>query len=111
FLPNTLLSNIALVNFYNFVEVGRKSRTGSSDRKLIHHDREISLLIEIINIIKPNIIILQSKSLRGYFASAIKSKINTTTEIFAGYHPSVLGKGIKYRNPKLYIENLLINSL
>ncbi len=110
-LPNTLLSNIALVNFYNFVEIGRESRTGASDRELIHRNREISLLIEIINIIKPNVIILQGKSLRGYFTNEIKSKINTATEIFGGYHPSIFGRRIKYQNPKLYIENLLLNRI
>ncbi len=120
-LPKNVLSYISLINFYNFVTVGRgfkidekeqkknekEGRTGGSDRIFINPQSEIELLTNIINTIKPNIIIVQSKTLKGYFLNHIKPKISYDSDIYIGYHPSVFGRGIKYRNPNLYIENLL----
>lgn len=117
-LPTNVLSYISLINFYNFVTIGRgfkinekdekRGRAGDSDRKFINPNpqSEIELLINTINIIKPNIIIVQSKTLKGYFLNLIKPKISYDLDIYIGYHPSAFGRGIKYRNPNLYIENL-----
>ncbi len=51
-LPQNVLKHIALLNFYNFVTVGRKDRTGGSDRKLVFEKDEINLLIQTINTLK-----------------------------------------------------------
>lgn len=106
-LPKDVLSYVSLINFYNFVTIGRKDRTGDSDRIFINQKSEIELLTNIINIIRPNIIIVQSKNLKNYFLYLIKPKINYDLDIYIGYHPSVFGRGIKYRNPNAYIDNLL----
>src|SRR5690606_19264713 len=103
-LPKNVLSHISLINFYNFVTVGRVERTGGNDRNFINPQSEIELLINTINTIKPNIIIVQSKTktLKDYFLNHIKPEISYDLDIYIGYHPSVFGRGIKYRNPKLY---------
>lgn len=109
FLPRNVLSYISLINFYSFVTIGRQERTGNNDRIFVNRDSEIQLLIEIIKTISPNIIIVQSKILKQYFSNQIRDKIDPNTEIFIGYHPSIFGRGIKYRKPKLYIEDLINN--
>lgn len=106
-LPQEVLSYITLINFYSFVTVERIERTGDSDRVFVNEKVELENLINIINAIAPDIIIVQSKSLRNYFKNIIQSKLSNKTEIFIGYHPSVFGRGIKNRIPKNYIKNLL----
>jgi len=108
-LPQDVLSYISLINFYNFVTIGRKERTGGSDRNFINEKDEIELLINIINTINPDVIIVQSKTLMNYFKNLIKPKISEKTEIFIGYHPSIFGRGIKNRIPKNYIKDLIEN--
>jgi hypothetical protein len=110
-LPQDVLSNISLINFYNFVKIGRVRRTGDSDRIFIEEKTEIQLLIDIINTINPDKIIIQSKSLRNYFINYIKPNISEKIELFVGYHPSVFGRGIKYRKPIEYINNLMKGKL
>jgi hypothetical protein len=104
-LPQEVLTHISLINFYNFVSVGRTERTGGNDRIFVNETLELELLTNIINSIKPDIIVVQSTTLRNYFKK-IKPKISDSIEIFVGYHPSIFGRGIKYRIPKNYIENL-----
>ena len=110
-LPLDVLSKIAMINFYNYVTVARKDRTGGNDRFILNEASELKLLINIINEIRPDTIIVQSKSLKGYFKNKIKPLIEHETEIYVSYHPSVFGRGIKYRNPKLHIENLINSKL
>lgn len=106
-LPQNVLKHIALLNFYNFVTVGRKDRTGGSDRKLVFEKDEINLLIQTINTLKPDVIIVQSKTLVNYFKNLIKPNIPKNTDIYIGFHPSVFGRGIKNRIPKNYVNNLI----
>lgn len=108
-IPNNVLSNIALINFYNFVTIGRSERTGSDDRVFIDKIKELALLSEIINELKPDVIVVQSKSLKTYFKNNIKQKLNYNPDIFISFHPSVFGRGIKYRNPKLHIDEMLLS--
>jgi hypothetical protein len=124
-LPKNVLSYISLINFYSFVTVGRgcemdergqkigkkEERTGGSDRIFINRQSEINLLVEIINTVKPNVIVVQSQTLRKCFRDEIKPKINYDLDIYIGYHPSVFGRGIKYRNPNIYMESLLKGKL
>lgn len=110
-LPQDVLSNISLINFYNFVTIKRKDRVGRNDRNFLNEKKELELLTEIIKTVNPGIIIVQSKTLKNYFNNVIKPKISNKTDIYVGYHPSIFGRGIKYRNPKKYIENLLSNKL
>jgi hypothetical protein len=106
-LPKEVLSYISLVNFYNFVTIGRIDRTGGDDRSFLDQEKEIQLLIDTIKIITPDIIIVQSRSMRNYFVNKIKPNTNNNIEIFIGVHPSIFGRGIKYRRPKNYIKNLI----
>lgn len=106
-LPQDVLSNISLINFYNFVTVGREARTGGNDRNFINEKKELQLLTDIIKTVNPDVIIVQSKTLKNYFKNIIKPNISDKIDIYIGYHPSVFGRGIKYRNPKKYIDNLL----
>mgnify|MGYP001266305477 CR=1 FL=1 len=110
-LPQDVLSNISLINFYNFVTVGRETRTGGNDRNFINEKIELELLTNIIKTINPDIIVVQSKTLSNYFKNIIKPNIPDEIDIYIGYHPSVFGRGIKYRNPKKYIENLLAEKI
>lgn len=105
-LPNDVLDYIALVNFYSFVTVGREGRSGDNDRCFIDEQKEIQLLIDTIKTISPDVIIVQSRSLQGYFTNLIKPMINPSTEIYVGVHPSILGSNIHLRKPKSYIEDL-----
>lgn len=107
-LPKNVLSYISLINFYSFVTIGRQERTGNNDRFFMNEKSEIKLLINIINTISPDVIIVQSKSLKYHF-NYIINEIDNKIEIYIGYHPSVFGRGIKYRKPKLYIEDLINN--
>lgn len=110
-VPTNVLSNIAMINFFNYVTVGRTQRTGGNDRFLLNETSELKLLVNIINEIKPDTIIVQSKTLKGFFRDKIKPFIKGDTDIFVSYHPSVFGRGIKYRNPKLHIADLLKNKI
>lgn len=110
-MPKELLSNIALINFYNFVTKGRKARSNGNDRFFIDETKELQFLIDIINSVSPDVVIIQSKSLKNYFKNKIKPNISDKIDLYCGYHPSVFGRGIKYRNPKKYIENLLESKL
>jgi hypothetical protein len=105
-LPKDVLSYISLINFYNFVTVGRNARTGGNDRLFIEEKTEIQLLIDIIKTTSPDIIIVQSKSLKKYFVNCIKPNISSETEIYVGVHPSIFGRGINYRKPINYIKHL-----
>jgi len=105
-LPKEVLSYISLVNFYNFVTVGRTERTGGNDRCFLDEKKEIQLLIDTIRLITPDIIVVQSKSLKGYFSNQIKPNINPGVEIYVGVHPSIFGRGINFRRPANYIKNL-----
>jgi len=106
-LPQEVLSNISLINFFNFVTVGREARTGGNDRNFINEKKELALLTDIIKTINPDIIIVQSKTLKNYFKNIIKPNISDKIDIYIGYHPSVRFGLIEYRNPKKYVENLL----
>lgn len=106
-LPNSVLSHIALINFYSFVTKGRNERLGNTDRKFIDGQKELQLISDTINILKPDVVVVQSPTIRNYFQNIIKPKLTYKSEIYCGFHPSILGKNIKYRNPKLYIEHLL----
>ena len=68
-------------------------------------------IVDIINEINPDTIIVQSKTLNGYFRNKIKPFIEGNTDIYVSYHPSVFGRGIKYRNPKLHIADLIKNKI
>ena len=105
-LPKDVLSYISLVNFYNFVTVGRTERTGGNDRYFLDEKKEIQLLVDTIKIITPDIIVVQSKSLRNYFLKQIKPNVNQSIEIYVGVHPSIFGRGINYRRPANYIKDL-----
>jgi len=110
-VPKDVLSNVAMINFYNYVTIGRTERTGGNDRFLLNEASELKLLVDIINEIKPDTIIVQSKTLKGYFRNKIKPFIEGNTDIYISYHPSVFGRGIKYRNPKLHIADLIKNKI
>ena len=110
-LPQDVLSYISLVNFYNFVTVGRDSRTGDKDRNIINDELESQLLINIINVTKPNVIIVQSKTLSNYLKEVIIPHISSNTKIYVTYHPSVIGRLIQYRIPKNYIKDILDNEI
>jgi hypothetical protein len=105
-ISDDLLSSFAVVNFYSFVTIKREKAAGGKDRLFVKKDIEIQHLIDVINTINPDIIVVQSTSLKKYFEN-IKGKIeNESTEIYIGYHPATFGRNIKYRNPKLYFEKL-----
>ena len=110
-VPTDVLSNVAMINFYNYVTIGRTERTGGNDRFLLNEASELQLLVDIINEINPDTIIVQSKTLNGYFRNKIKPFIEGNTDIYVSYHPSVFGRGIKYRNPKLHIADLIKNKI
>lgn len=93
------LAYIALTNFYKYVTINRKNRSGNADRISINQAEE-KLLLEEIDILDPEIIICQSqefKSKREFFKSVNKQRI-----IYIGNHPSSRAKGI--RIPKKLIK-------
>lgn len=108
-LPADVLSYISLVNFYNFVTVGRAGRAGGSDRVFLDEPKEIQLLIDIIGVITPDIIIVQSKGLKHSFVNKIKQRIDPKIEIYVGVHPSIFGRNINLRRPINYMKDLLEN--
>jgi len=62
----------------------------------------LKLLQATIDILKPDVIVVQSLSLRNYFKQLSLDGI----DVFVGFHPSVFGRNIKYRLPNKYIEHL-----
>jgi hypothetical protein len=107
-LDNEILSSFAIVNLYSFVTQNRKKRTGNKDRVFIDKQIEKQHLIDLINTMNPDIIVVQSKdkSVEGYIKEVGESIKNRNTKIYIRYHPAVFGRNIKYRQPKIYFDNL-----
>ena len=105
-MPKEVLSNISLINFYNFVEIGREKRVGNSDRKFLNKKAELKLVIDILNVLKPNDIIVQGFPIHKFFNNEIKSKLDFNCKLYNVIHPSVFGRYIKYQIPNNYFKHL-----
>lgn len=110
-LPTDVLSHISLINFYNFVKVGRKARTGDSDRTFLNRKKEVQLLRDVINILEPEQIVIHGKGIHNVFKSEIIPHLNRKTTVYPVVHPSIIGRGIHLRNPRKYIEHLEANKM
>jgi hypothetical protein len=95
-LPEDVLKNVSLTNYGKFVNAGEGSR------KSMMELADVELLKDEIDILQPDIIVLQGKKLH-WLADRLKASGRV---IYRGYHPSVIGRAIKYRIPANYIENL-----
>lgn len=110
-LPNDVLQNIAQINFFNFVEVGRLKRSGDKDRKFIDMKSEIQLNIELINKLMPDEIIVHGIKIHNLFKSEIIPRIKHKCNIYLVMHPSVLGKNIYLQIPLNYVNKMNDNRI
>lgn len=95
------LSYIALTNYYKFVSVNRKNRTGGENRVHIDKNLELNFLLEEIKILNPDIIIFQSLSFlnKRKLLNVIKEMRKT---VYVGPHPSYRGK----REPEHFVKQI-----
>ncbi len=85
------LSFIAFTNFFKFVTIYRKRKSGNKDRTHINKKKEEQLLIDEVKILNPDIILFHSKSFSN--KKEIISKLKKfKNKIFIGPHPSYHGK-------------------
>ena len=112
-LPTDVLHNIAQINFFNFVEVGRLKRSGNMDRKFIDKETEIQLNIDLINELKPDEIVVHGTKIHNLFRNKVIPQIKHNCNIYLVMHPSVLGKNINLQVPINYVnkmnENVICN--
>ena len=97
------LSYISFTNYYKFVTINRTKRTGGENRRYLDKKLEEDLLMQEVDILKPDIIIFQGKQFfsNKYNELILKLKKVTST-IFICPHPSYRGKG--KREPEYFIQ-------
>lgn len=110
-LPTEVLPNIALINFYNFVEVGRVKRADDRDRKFINKNLELQLNIDVINALQPDEIIVHGSKILPVFKKNIFPRITHKCNVYLTIHPSAYGKNIHYQIPRNYIDRMNSNKL
>ena len=95
------LHYIALTNYFKFVGVDRKNRSGDGDRRYLNKNAEKQLLLDEIKILKPDLLIFQGDSpYRDVYSEIKEMKI----QIMKAWHPSIRRKGC--RQPQKYVENI-----
>lgn len=95
------LHYIALSNYFKFVGIDRVNRSGADDRKYVKADTEKRLLLNEIEILKPDIVIFQGNSPYFDVIHDIKKMNIKTLKI---WHPSLRKKGA--RQPLMYIGSI-----
>ena len=104
-LPDVnLLSYIALTNYYKFVSVNRKNKTGGENRIHLNQEEENTLLIDEIKALNSDIIIFQSKNFKNKHYDLLLKIKDLGKRVIVIYHPSIRGKLIKLREPERYLE-------
>lgn len=95
------LSYIALTNYYKFVSVNRKNRSGGENRRYIDKETEVNFFIKEVKIFNPDIIIFQSNAF-AYKRKLLRILLNMGKLIYIGPHPAYRGK----REPEYYISRI-----
>ena len=102
------LSYIALTNYYKFVSVNRKNKTGGENRRFIDKQLkiiELDFFIDEVKVFNPDIIIFQSKSF--WNKKRLLNKLSKIVKlIYIGPHPSWRGK--EKRRPNYFVKQILL---
>lgn len=101
-LPVDVLDYVALTNLFKFVTVNRKNRTGDSNRKWEKKDVEMDLLSQEIEILNPDVIILQGSG--KYLPSSILNYLKSKHILIDVHHPSAWRNG---ENKIGYVKQIL----
>ena len=96
------LSYIALTNYYKFVSINRKNRTGGENRTHLDEKIELDFFIEEVKIFNPDIIVFQSKSFR-YKSTLLKRLLDMKKSIYIGTHPAYREK----REPDYFVRQII----
>jgi hypothetical protein len=96
------LSYIALTNYYKFVSLNRKNKSGGENRNHQDPKTELNFFIEEIKIFNPDIIVFQSNSFK-YKRKLIKKLIAMGILVYVGPHPAYRGK----REPEHFIKQII----
>jgi len=96
------LSYVALTNYYKFVSINRKNRTGGENRIHLDQNIELNFFIEEVKIFNPDIIIFQSNSFK-YKKSLLKNLLDMGKSIYIGPHPAYRGK----REPDYFVKKII----
>ena len=96
------LSYIALTNYYKFVSIDRKNRTGGENRIYQDKNSELNFFIEEVKIFNPDIIVFQSNSFK-YKKRLLKKSLYTGKSIYIGPHPAYRGK----REPDYFVKKMI----
>ena len=99
---NNPLSYVSLTNYYKFVSVKRKNKTGGENRIHLEKEFEDSFFIDEIKIFNPDIIIFQSKDFFGKKRLLNELK-KMGKQIYIGPHPSYRKK----RQPEYFIKQIV----
>lgn len=96
------LSYIALTNYYKFVSINRKNKSGGENRTHLDKEIELNFFIEEVKIFNPNVIIFQSNSF--WHKKTLLSKLSKLgKEIYIGPHPAYRGK----REPNYFVKKII----
>ena len=95
------LSFVALTYLFKFVNKGREGRKGAANRYWVNKEKEEELLLNEIELLKPDIVFFQSKDTlwqTSVFGEIIKKNI----EIIVTHHPSSYRHS---KNPQDYVNS------
>ena len=101
-LPVDVLDYVSLTNLFKFVTVNRECRTGDSNRKWEKKDVEIDFFTREIQLLNPDIIILQGSG--KYLPSSILNDLKSKHILIDAHHPSAWRNG---ENKVGYVKKML----
>ena len=100
--PLNPLCYIALTNYYKFVSINRKNRTGGENRIYLNSNIEIDFFIEEVKIFKPDVIIFQSNSFK-HKKKLLNKLLEMGKLVYVGPHPAYRGK----REPNYFVKKIM----
>lgn len=96
------LSYVALTNFYKFVSVKRRNRSGGENRKYINKQYELNFFIDEVKIFDPDIIVFQSSAFR-HQKTLLNQLVRMGKLFYIGPHPAYRGK----RSPIHFLKQII----
>ena len=87
-LSSNPLSYIALTNFYKWVTIGRRNKSGGQDRTLVDRRREEKLFLEEVRVLTPHVVVFQGPRFRESRFREARDSLARQIEWYVLWHPS-----------------------